>query len=184
MRPSISTHSPRARLLTHPGPFSPIRIQSSSAAAAKHVRLSLAPGQSLFDALVAPLAQMGISSASTTILGGHFAELAFCVAPPDPSKKAVIAYTTPTQAGSTYMVFGNATVGKGVNGAPLVHCHAVIHTSDGTVKGGHIIAQGSIVGATPISVLVTAFEGFELRATFDPETNIPLMQPHRTLRNV
>jgi hypothetical protein len=27
-------------------------------------------------------------------------------------------------------------------------------------------------------VLVTSLEGFELRVAFDPETNIPLLQPH------
>jgi predicted DNA-binding protein with PD1-like motif len=140
--------------------------------------LALQPGRSLFDALVTPLAGIGVKNASTTILGGFFTELQYCVAPPDPSHKAVIAYTQPIHAGRAYMIFGNATLGKDAQGKPLVHCHAAIRTEGGQTKGGHILTESSIVGPEPISVLVTSLDGFELRVTFDPETNIPLLLPH------
>jgi len=65
-----------------------------------------------------------------------------------------------------------------MQGQPIVHCHAAIRTADGVMKGGHIMTQSCIVGPEPISVLVTSLDGFELRVTFDPETNIPLIQPH------
>ena len=146
---------------------------------ARHVRLSLTPGRSLFDGLVKPLAEMGITSASTTILGGYFEELEYCVAPPDPSKRAVIAYTKPIRAGRAFMIFGNATLGKSMHDTPLVHCHAAIRTQDDSVKGGHILTESCIVGRDPISVLVTSLEAFELRQAYDEETNIPLLQPHK-----
>jgi hypothetical protein len=120
---------------------------------------------------------MGIENASTTILGGFFDELQYCLAPPDPSERAVIAYTQPRAAGRCAMVFGNATIGKGADGHPLVHCHAAIRTEGGEMRGGHIITQASIVGCDPIAVLVTSLEGFELQVAFDAETNIALMQP-------
>lgn len=169
---------PRARTLMHPGPFNPIRINSMHAARARHIRLLLEPGLSLFDALVKPLAAMGIHSASTTLLGGWFERLQYCVAPPDPTKQALIAYSAPLDAGKAYMIFGNATLGKGLNGEPLVHCHAALQTEQGRLSGGHIVSQHSIVGGHPVPVLVTTLDGFELRVAFDPETNIPLMQPH------
>ncbi|SHJ39093.1 hypothetical protein SAMN02744035_03593 [Thalassobacter stenotrophicus DSM 16310] len=59
----------------------------------------------------------------------------------------------------------------------MVHCHAAVRREDGVVMGGHIIPEKTIVGTDPISVLVTSFEGFELRQMYDPETNIPLFQP-------
>lgn len=177
MASRITTESPRPRTLIHPGAFNPVRIQSRHSMRARHVRLALPPGRSLFEALVRPLAELGITSASTTILGGFFEQLQFCVAPPDPSGRAVIAYTHPRAAGRCAMVFGNATLGKDAEGRPLVHCHAAIRMEDGEVRGGHVIAQGTIVGPEPISVLVTSLEGFELRLAFDPETNIPLLQP-------
>lgn len=168
----------RSRTLVHPGPFNPKRITSLRSPQARHYRLELTPGESLFNALIAPLAQRNVLNASTTILGGQFAQLFYCVAPPDPSKQAVIAYTQPINAGSGYMIFGNATIGKSALGEPLVHCHAAIRTDAGVIKGGHIITQMCVVGSEPISVLVTSLDGFELRVAFDAETNIELLQPH------
>lgn len=178
-----SSQIPRPRTLIHPGQFNPVRIQSMHSESGRHIRLSLMPGLSLFDALVRPLAVIGVKNASTTILGGFFEELHYCVARPDPSRHAVVAYSHPIHAGRAYMVFGNATVGKGLGGGPLVHCHAAIRTEVGEMKGGHIITQSSIVGPEPISVLVVSLDGFELRVTFDPETNIPLLQPHEETRD-
>lgn len=177
MASRVTSEFPRPRTLIHPGAFNPVRIQSRQSAQARHVRLALQPGLSLFEALVRPLAAMGITNASTTILGGFFSELQYCVAPPDPSGRAVIAYTAPIAAGHCTMVFGNATIGKDAAGRPLVHCHAAIRTEDGAVRGGHIIPHAAIVGAEPIAVLVTSLDDFELRVAFDPETNISLLQP-------
>lgn len=168
---------PRPRTLIHPGRFNPVRIQSLASASARHVRLALQPGLSLYDALVGPLADQGITSASTTILGGFFDDLAYCVAPPDPTGRAVIAYTSPIAAGRAFMVFGNATIGKSQTGSPLVHCHAAIRTEAGAMMGGHILTESCIVGPEPIPVLVTSLDDFELRQAYDAETNIPLLQP-------
>jgi len=178
MASTVSTDFPRPRMLVHPGTSAPVRIRSRQCARARHIRLTLQPGLTLFDALVRPLAAIGVHSASTTILGGVFSELQYCVAPPDPSRRAVIAYTQPIPAGRCTLVFGNATLGKDGRGEPLVHCHAVLRTEAGAVKGGHIVPKLSVVGPEPISVLVTSLEGFELRVAFDSETNIPLLQPH------
>ncbi len=179
MKPSPQIHRPR--MLIHPGPFNPVRIQSRRSTGGRHIRLNLIPGLSLFDAIVKPLAEIGVKSASTTILGGYFDDLDYCVAPPDPSRQAIIAYTNPIHAGHAYMIFGNATVGKNQNGDPIVHCHAAIRTECGSIKGGHIITQTCVVGPKPISVLVTSLDGFELRVTYDPETNIPLLLPREEI---
>ncbi|WP_019938612.1 PCC domain-containing protein [Bordetella sp. FB-8] len=168
---------PRSRTLIHPGAFNPVRIQSKLSQRARHVRLALQPGASLFEGLVAPLLSLGIQNASMTILGGYFHALQYCVAPPDPTHEAVIRYSEPIDAGPAYMVFGNATMGKGTDGRPIVHCHAALRTAQGAAKGGHIITQNAIVGLQPISVLVTSLDGFDLRVAFDPETNIALIQP-------
>lgn len=172
-------HVPRPRILAHPGRFNPVRIHSLRSRGARHVRLLLPPGRSLHAALVEPLAAIGITSASTTILGGCFEGVQYCVAPPDPAGRAIIAYSAPIRAGRAFMVFGNATIGRSMQGAPLVHCHAAIRTEAGAVKGGHILTETCIVGRDPIAVLVTSLDEFELRQAFDPETNIPLLQPHQ-----
>lgn len=173
--PSPRPDSPRT--MVHPGPFDPIRIRSMQAARARHVRLRLQPGQTLFDALVEPLYAMGIRNASTTILGGVFTRLQYCVAPPDPSGQAVAAYTPPIEGGNSCMIFGNATLGKHANGKPLVHCHAVIRTEAGLLRGGHILTTHCTIGSKPISVLVTSLDGFDLQVTYDTETNVSMFKP-------
>jgi hypothetical protein len=174
-----SSHFPRPRTLIHPGRFNPVRVQSMRAASGRHIRLSLMPGRSLYNALVQPLAEIGVRNASTTILGGFFDDLIYCVAPPDPSGQALVAYSKPIRAGRSFMIFGNATLGKSMRGEPLVHCHAALRTEEGLVRGGHILTDVSIVGRNPIPVLVTSLEGFELRQAYDPETNMPLLQPYK-----
>jgi hypothetical protein len=170
---------PRPRTLIHPGPANPARIHSIRATGSRHFRLLLNPGLSLFDALVIPLIEFGVRNASATILGGYFSTLKYCVAPADPSGNAVVAYSDPISAGRAYFIFGNATVGVDEQDAPIVHCHAALRTEDGTVKGGHILSKSCVVGRDPIAVLVTALDGVELRVTYDPETNISLIQPRK-----
>ncbi len=183
MKRVVTTQLPRPRTLIHPGRFNPVRIQSLRSSKGRHVRLALLPGVSLFDGLVKPLADIGITSASTTILGGYFEGVQYCVAPPDQQGRAVIAYSKPIPAGRTYMIFGNATLGKSIDGSPLVHCHAAIRTESGEVKGGHILTETCIVSRDPIPVLVTSLDEFELRQAYDPETNIPLLQPYKETTN-
>jgi predicted DNA-binding protein with PD1-like motif len=177
MPPAALSFAPRPRTLIHPGKSIATRILHRDCKHGRHLRLLLQPGLSLYEALISPLQKLGIHSASTTILGGYFARLDFCVAPPDATGQAVISYTKPIHAGASHFIFGNATIGKDMAGKPIVHCHAAFRTASGSCKGGHIITQTSTVGDQPISVLVTAFSEFDLQVAYDPETNISLIQP-------
>ena len=168
---------PRPRTLVHPGPFDPVRMQHRHAARGRHFRLALAPGLSLHDAIVGPLRERGVESASMTILGGRLAALAYCVAPPDPSGARIATYARPIEAGPALLIFGNATLGKGARGEPLVHCHATFALADGRVRGGHVVVDRSVVDALAPAVLATSLDGFELRVSYDEETAMPLMRP-------
>ncbi len=173
----------RPRTLIHPGPVDPVRVRSQQAPGAQHVRLRLQPGRTLFEALVEPLYAVGIQNASMTLLGGAFSHLQYCVGQPDPSGQTVACYAAPINSGKSYLIFGNATLGKSASGEPLVHCHATFRNETGQVRGGHLLPTHSNIGQEPISVLVTALEGFELRVVFDPETQISLLQPCETLHH-
>ncbi|MEO7400982.1 MAG: hypothetical protein ABIV07_09480, partial [Polaromonas sp.] len=87
------------------------------------------------------------------------------------------AYIAPIHAKNAYLVFGNATLGKDASGEAVVHCHAAIVTEDGEVRGGHILPHTCIIGKQPIVALVTALDGFELRVTYDAETNLSFFLP-------
>ena len=169
--------APRPRTLIHPGKSSATRILHRDCKQGRHIRLALQPGLSLHQALVEPLLELGIGSASTTILGGAMRSLSYCVAPPDASGQAVICYTAPIAVGAAQFIFGNATVGKDLQGKPIVLCHGAFRMPSGQVKGGHVITDYTVIGEQPISVLITAFTDFDLQVRFDPETNIPLIQP-------
>ncbi len=169
----------RPRTLKHPGRPNPVRIQSENARRARHVRLLLEPGRSMFEAIVVALRDAEIENASLTILGGMFERLEYCVAPPDPNRRTVVAYSKPIAAGRSLLIFGNATLGESMEKKPLVHCHGVVRTENGDIRGGHIMSENCLVGARPISALVTSFRGVKLRQSFDRETNMALMQPAR-----
>jgi len=181
MNHAITTRLPRPRTLIHPGALQPERIRSRSAARGRHFHIAIQPGSSLYEGLVGPLGAMGIRSASFTILGGWLSDLCYCVAPPDPSRRAVIAYTRPNNAGRAYMIFGNATLGLSTSGRPLLHCHAAMQVENEGLRGGHLLTEACIVERQPISALVTALDGIELRQSFDSETNIPLLQPQEEM---
>ena len=134
---ALASRPPRPRTLVHPGRFNPVRIQMRQAAQARHIRLALQPGLSLLAALVEPLAAAGVTSASTTILGGFFDRLDYCVAPPDPEGRAIIAYTDPIPAGQerTFSLVGDLTV-RDVTRATTWHVTARRQGNDivGTAK--------------------------------------------------
>jgi predicted DNA-binding protein with PD1-like motif len=168
---------PRPRTLVHPGPVGPIRIEHRHANRGRHFRLGLEPGRTMEEAIIGPLMRLGVQSASMTLLGGRLSSLLYCVAPPDPSGERVANYTRPIEAGAVTLIFGNATLGKNGRGEPIVHCHATFVCADGSVRGGHIVVDRSVVAETSIPVLATSLDGIELRITQDEETHMPLMRP-------
>jgi hypothetical protein len=167
---------PRPRTLVHPGPARSVRIEHLHADAARHVRLALAPGRTLHEALVESLLSIDMPCASLTILGGRMERLLYCVAAPDPSGARVAMYGAPRDAGAATFVFGNATLGRSSRGAPVVHCHATFVRADGEVRGGHVVVDRSFA-AEPLPALATSLDGFELRIAVDEETRMPLMRP-------
>ena len=168
---------PRPRTLVHPGPVGPIRIEHRHATLGRHFRLGLEPGRTMEDAIIEPLVRLGVQSASMTLLGGRLSSLLYCVAPPDPTGERVANYTRPIEAGAVTLIFGNATLGKNGRGEPIVHCHATFVCADGSVRGGHIVVDRSVVAETSLPVLATSLDGIELRITQDEETHMPLMRP-------
>jgi predicted DNA-binding protein with PD1-like motif len=165
------------RMLRHPGAVDHVRIHMGADEEARHFRVRMRPGESMHDALVKALSEVGAHAASMTILGGELVSAQYCVAPPDPKGQTVIAYGAPIEAGHTYLVFGNATLGLSDDGRPLVHCHAVLRTAAGAVVGGHLLTERCTVGDEPPTVLATTFSHFAIRQAADSETGLRLFVP-------
>jgi predicted DNA-binding protein with PD1-like motif len=175
---------PRLRTIVHPGPYGAVRIDHMQAARGRHFRLSLPQGRSLYDAIVEALASVDVHSASMTLLDGDLEELSFCLARPDATGRVVATYGAPTIVHSARFIFGNATLGKSPAGAPVIHCHAVFRMADGAVRGGHLLTEKAIVGASPVKVVATTLDGFDLRISYDEETKIPVLRPKAKDRHV
>jgi hypothetical protein len=117
-----------------------------------------------------------------TLFGGALRQLHFCVGIPDDSGRTVAKYAPPQVFDTAWLVVANATLGFSAEGAPMLHCHGAWRLPDGSVRGGHLLPERTLVGDAPVTVLVTALDGIELRLGFDEETRMPLMRPtiHRT----
>ena len=168
---------PRPRTIVHPGTYGAVRIEHMQAARGRHFRLALPQGRSLYDSIVETLASVDVHNASMTLLDGDLEALSFCLARPDATGRVVAAYTAPEVVQYARFIFGNATLGKTPAGTPVVHCHGVFRTAVGDVRGGHVLTEKAIVGASPVKVVATALDGFDLRISLDEETRMPLLRP-------
>ena len=168
---------PPFRTVVHPGPLDSVRIAAMSDIRGRHLRLTLPSGRSIHESMVQALMDEGVTSASMTLLDGDLETLVFCLAQPDPSGQRVAMYGQPHSERNARFIFGNATLGKAADGSPSVHCHAAFRTENGTVRGGHVLTDKTVVGRRSIAVVVTALDSFELRIGYDDETRMPLMRP-------
>lgn len=168
---------PRPRTIVHPGPYGAVRIEHMQADRGRHFRLSLPQGRSLYESIAELLASVDVHNASMTLLDGDLEGLSFCLAQPDVAGRVVATYGAPQVVQSAQFIFGNATLGKSPTGSPIIHCHAVFRTADGAVHGGHLLTETAIVGASPVKVVATALDGFDLRISDDEETGMPLLRP-------
>lgn len=165
------------RTLRQPGaPLQPRRVLVWGSAAAQ-LRLEAPPGTDLLTWLAAELERQAMRSAGIALSGGSFERMQYLTGQPDASGARVATYGPPTTVEGATLLSGNATFGRGPDGGPLVHCHAVVAGPDGQVHGGHLPPGACTVGADGVVAWATAVEGAEWAVAYDPETNYPIFQP-------
>ena len=167
----------RARTLVHPGPVAPLRLAHVAAHGQRQWRLQLAPGQVLYAALTAALAAQGVQAAAMTLLGGRLQTVAYCLPIPDPEGQVIATYGAPLVLHQAGLLRASATLGRGLNGEPVIHCHASFADAQGTVRGGHVLTERTVVGERPLAVLVTALDGVDLQLSLDAETRLHMLRP-------
>lgn len=167
----------RPRSMAHPGPVAPVRLAHVATRGQRQWSLVLAPGQVLLTALTTALAAQGVKAAALALLGGELQSVAYCLPIPDPEGQVIATYGTPLVLQNACLLRGSATLGQAADGAPVVHCHATFADAQGTVRGGHVLTDRTMVGNRPVSVLVTALDGMDLRLGFDPETRLHMLKP-------
>ena len=175
---SVLSSAPyRPRTMVHPGPVAPVRLEPVAARGQRQWRLSLAPGQLLLQALTDALAAQGVRTAALALLGGELETVAYCLPIPDPEGQVIATYGAPLVLHHVALLRASATLGQAADGAPVIHCHASFADADGTVRGGHVLPDRTVVGRRPVTVLATALDGIDLRLGFDPETRLHMLRP-------
>ncbi len=166
------------RQVEQPGaPLSPRRV-CIRAEAGPQLRLRLPGGADLLAELAKVLSARGIESAALQVLAGGFRKVSYFTGMIDPSGARVATYGEPRELEGPITLLGaNAIYGSGEDGAPLVHCHAVMTDLSGVVHGGHLPPTGCILDGEGAVAMVSPLQGAGFRVSFDSETNYSLFQP-------
>ena len=172
-----STGPYRPRTMVHPGPMAPVRLEPVAARSQRQWRLVLAPGQVLLSALTGALAAQGVQAAALALMGGELETVAYCLPIPDPEGQVIATYGAPLVLHNAVLLRASGTLGQTTDGVPVIHCHATFADAKGTVRGGHVLPDRTVVGRRPVTVLVTALDGVDLRLGFDPETRLHMLRP-------
>ncbi|MEC5409310.1 DUF296 domain-containing protein [Paraburkholderia sp. MPAMCS5] len=164
-----------SRLLTQPGMPAAERIESICGDALA-LTFDLQPGDSLRDALCAPLEAAGLSTATVRIEGLRLESLHY-VRPALPNDAEHVAFYSEQHRIDTslHVELACATIGRR-DGAPFVHCHAVWKTPEGRWQGGHIFSDQVRV-AKPSQARAWGTSNAWMQAEFDSETNFTLLRP-------
>lgn len=164
--------------LTHPGAVARQRLESVSGGTVTR-RASLSPGRRLVDAIDDELTALGVDSAQVELLGGPLARVSYCIPAlcSDGSRAAWYSETHEAVTPAT-IVAGSATVGRR-DGERFMHCHAAWYDAHGALRGGHLWPD-TVVGATPVEVVVHALDSVALTSGTDDETLMPVFTPSAT----
>ncbi|MEQ8652223.1 MAG: DUF296 domain-containing protein [Kiloniellales bacterium] len=166
------------RQARHPGPSLEPRRLNVKAASAGEYRLQLGEGEELHAGLLDALADLGLAHAAITLVSGRFAAFSYLTGQPDKSGARLATYGAPCLlAGPVTLIGANALVGSSVEGAPLLHCHAVVVDAEGRVHGGHLPPGACFVGAGGLVAQVLGLSGGGFAVAYDAETNYPIFHP-------
>jgi predicted DNA-binding protein with PD1-like motif len=166
-------------MMRHPGPVHPVRIESrEESGPATTIRLRLAPGRSLHDALVEPLAGLGLVSAAVNLVGGRLDRLRYVLAYPRPGTPQVVLLGDLIDTrGPISLIAANATLGRNLKSQSFLHCHGVFAGSDGAAFGGHVFAEDTFVGDDAPVAILRGFDGFRVAMVPDDEIVAAPFQP-------
>jgi predicted DNA-binding protein with PD1-like motif len=163
------------RTLCQPGPPDPVRVDAIRGEP-HELRFTLPAGQTLAQALTAPLVAQGFQCATVMLRGAALNPFRYVMPNPSPDTEHV-AWFSATQApeGTSRIEQANATVGW-ANGAPSIHCHAVWQEPDGRRRGGHILPNETFL-SEPAEATAWGFRSIRIETKPDPETNFTLFKP-------
>src|SRR6478672_12129621 len=155
------------RSIDQPGAATAERIQWVEARG-RAFSFTLAAGLPLLEAARRGFAEAGFTGGVLSMREGALGPFAY-VMPALSKTGANAAFYSDTfrPSGITRLKLGAMTLGER-DGAPFFHCHGLWTESDGSLHGGHILPEESVV-AEPFEVAAYGIDGAVFLAEPDPE---------------
>ncbi len=166
------------RLLKHPGrPLQPRRLIAEARAGGEW--RCLLPEGALLGDLAGRLAARGVEQAAIQLLGGAFARFEYRCGEPAEAGAGPLLDEGERRSldGACPLVGGSAILGRGLDGGPRLHAHALVVGPDGVLAGGRLEPAGCRVGPDGLAVQVVALAGAGFAAAQDEETGATLFEP-------
>jgi hypothetical protein len=167
----------KARRFTHPGTPTLPRLISVETPTTRDVLLRLAPGCNVGQVLSRYVDTQNIWSGCGRVLSGGTRRLQYHVIIQAEKGNKPYVYGGPiTIDMPATWVAATLTIGRSVDGAPLLHCHGGFAVGNESL-GGHFALNDTIVGDEGMTVALTIFDGVDMVVTDDSETNYAILSP-------
>lgn len=166
------------RRIQHPGEVAEERLRALPCEAVP-VRVTLAAGQSLTQAVQSAFAKLGFDFGYLRLDGASFAPLRFVTPAPSPGDDHAAWYsatherTAPVRARHAGVHLGQR------EGLAFLHCHGLWDEATALPDAGHMLCDDSIL-SQDIEASGWGLKGAGLVSCHDPETNFILFQPQAT----
>ena len=163
------------RSIAQPGPPSLERIQWVEARG-RAFSFTLESGLPLLEAARRGFAAEGFAGGTLIMKGGALDPFAYVMPALSKTAENAAFYSDIFRPGGiTRLKTATMTFGRR-DGAPFFHCHGLWTESDGSLHGGHILPEESIV-AEAFAVEAFGIDGAAFTADVDSETNFKLFGP-------
>jgi hypothetical protein len=166
--------------LLHPGPKAVGRF-AAIPCRADPLGLTLQAGRSLADAVVQAFAAAGFDAGYLRIAGAQLSRADYVIPAPAQGDGRAAWYSRTHTITNAQIVDAGVHLGM-KDGAPFLHCHAILHDADGHMRLGHLLCPQSILAAD-VQVDGWGISGAHYVMKHDVETGFDLFQPEPSVTN-
>jgi predicted DNA-binding protein with PD1-like motif len=158
-----------------PGPV-PVERLVAVACRGRRFEVGLAAGEPLLAGIARCFSDEGFASGTVDLGGLALSPFAYCMPAPARDERHAAFYSeTFRPAGVTRFRDGAMTVGVR-DGAAAFHAHGLWREADGRERGGHVLADGSVV-AEDVVLAGFGLDGAMFRVDADAETGFSVFGP-------
>jgi len=154
------------------------RVSSAETAIGRTILVRLAPGEDVFEGLRTVCERHGLRSGRIATMIGSLRTASLVCVTPDPANPGRVVYLEPrTVEGPLELIAVQGVFGRDDEKDELsIHLHAQVAGEDLRPLAGHLADTGKNRILATAEIVLDAFEGPELRRSFDEETGFTLFK--------